>query len=352
MTIILNERFGGVGYENAWTEVVGGGNSLNEDANAALAGSPDNWLSECLQIIVSNATFNAYISKSITSLAISFIRFEFVVTAETLANNDVMVLAAGMGSATTAWFVGLFQTAGVVYIIADMRHNGSPNLVVYDPLVIGSKYRVEVKWDAATDTWEWWLNDVSKASGSLTSAHVTAIDTLTIGSTAVAHSKTMTFYIDNIAIDDSSFLGSRGLPATLSIRKSIVAAIIAQLKTISQVNGYHTDLNSNATEHLLTNTDILDLPMVEVRDGSEETEKRGTLSYNVLSIELVARIASTDIDDARNLLKDITEALKTRPAYPVNVYQFTLVETPELTPEQQDKKAIKFAMSYEVKYRE
>jgi hypothetical protein len=92
--------------------------------------------------------------------------------------------------------------------------------------------------------------------------------------------------------------------------------------------------------------------MVEVRDGSEETEKRGTLSYNVLSIELVARIASTDIDDARNLLKDITEALKTRPAFPVNVYQFTLVETPELTPEQQDKKAIKFAMSYEVKYRE
>jgi hypothetical protein len=139
--------------------------------------------------------------------------------------------------------------------------------------------------------------------------------------------------------------------ATASIRKLIVEAIVTQLKLITIANGYNTALASNVVEWQTTNVAIDTLPSVEVKDSSEEAEIKGTLSYRTLNIELVGRIASADIDDARNLLTDITVAMKAGPTYPVNVYLSTLIEIPDLIPEQQSQKAIKFTVTYELKYR-
>ncbi len=140
--------------------------------------------------------------------------------------------------------------------------------------------------------------------------------------------------------------------APISIRKLIVAAIITQLKTIKVINGYNTDLANNVVDWQLNTVTVASLPNVEVKDATESSEVKGLLTYNILSVEVVGRVGGVSLDGARNLLTDITEALKIKPAFPDSVYYFTLTEKPELTPEKLDKKAIKFDLSYEVKYRE
>lgn len=140
--------------------------------------------------------------------------------------------------------------------------------------------------------------------------------------------------------------------ATISVRKLIVAAIITKLKTITVANGYNTALASNVIEWQTTSVAIDTLPGVEVKDPSEESEVKGTLSYRTLNIELVGRIASASIDDARNLLTDILVAMKAGPTYPANVYLATLIDNPDLTPEKKENAVTKFNVTYEIRYRE
>ncbi len=155
-----------------------------------------------------------------------------------------------------------------------------------------------------------------------------------------------------------SFILLRGLVSSsvvapeVTIRVAIIIAIVNQLKTINIANGYNTDIAENVVDWKLTNSSINDLPMVEVKDPSETTEIKGRLDYNVLSVELIGRIATTDMDVARNFLIDITEAMRNGPAYPVSVYDAELIEESELLPERRDKGAVKVSASYEIKYRE
>lgn len=136
-----------------------------------------------------------------------------------------------------------------------------------------------------------------------------------------------------------------------STRRLIVAAIVAQLKTITIANGFNIELSSNVLDWQVGNIDQADLPMVEVKDPSESSTRRGTLDYAELQIEIVGRIVDT-LDNARNLITDITEAMKNGPAYPSNVYLSELVDKPELLPDEKDKHAVKVTIAYEVKYRE
>ncbi|MCK5128156.1 MAG: hypothetical protein KAR42_18010 [candidate division Zixibacteria bacterium] len=136
-----------------------------------------------------------------------------------------------------------------------------------------------------------------------------------------------------------------------SVRRLIVAAIVAQLKTITILNEYNTEIGNSVVDWNIGNIDQAKLPQVEVKDPSESSTRKGTMDYAVLSIEIVGRIVDT-LDNARNLLTDITEAMKVGPAYPANVYLSTLTDKPELLPDEKDKKAVKVTMAYEVKYRE
>jgi len=136
-----------------------------------------------------------------------------------------------------------------------------------------------------------------------------------------------------------------------SVRRLIVAAIVAQLKTITIANGYNIELSSNVVDWNVGNIDQANLPQVEVKDPSESSTRRGSLDYAVLSIEIMGRIVDT-LDNARNLLTDITEAMKLGPAYPSNVYLSELIDKPELLPDEKDKHVVKVTIAYEVKYRE
>ncbi len=136
-----------------------------------------------------------------------------------------------------------------------------------------------------------------------------------------------------------------------SVRKLIIAAIVTKLKAITIANGYNTDLAESVVDWQITNVAIEDLPQIEVKDPSASTERRGSMDYNTLSVELVGRVVGS-IDSARDLLADMTAAMNDSPTYPANVYLSDLISKPELAPDEKDKRAVKVTMNYDVKYRE
>ncbi len=139
--------------------------------------------------------------------------------------------------------------------------------------------------------------------------------------------------------------------ASVSIRKTIVLAVINQLKTITTPT-YNTALANNVVDWQLSNVSLDDLPGIEVRDLSEESEIRGQYHYNTLEIEVVGRIGTADIDVARDLQEDMTKAMAAMSTMPSSVYQFEPAEKPELLPEKEKKTAVRITMTYQVKYRE
>jgi hypothetical protein len=138
----------------------------------------------------------------------------------------------------------------------------------------------------------------------------------------------------------------------LSVRKEIIAAIIAQLKTITIVNGYNTEIGSSVKDWQVSNISMADLPMIEINDTGETSEIKGQYHYNILTVEIIGKIATASIDNARDLQKDIVVAMVDRPSFPLNVYHFLPADKPELLPEKADKQVVSITLSYEIKYRE
>ena len=94
------------------------------------------------------------------------------------------------------------------------------------------------------------------------------------------------------------------------------------------------------------------MPKIEVQDPSQESEQRGGMRYNTLTIELIGKTAS-GIDAARNLLADMTLAMSgVKAGLPDNVYSYLPGDSPELLPEEKNKEVTRVSMSYEIKYRE
>jgi hypothetical protein len=149
--------------------------------------------------------------------------------------------------------------------------------------------------------------------------------------------------LSGLAADDS--------PPVPSTVESIIIAIINQLKLISVSRGYATDINGNVSDWQFTDVPIEDLPNIEVRDPSVDVETRGQLFYNTLQVELIGRIATADINEARKLLTDMRVAMARGPSYPDEVYLSQLTDKPELLPEQKNKAVVMISMTYEVGYR-
>ncbi len=139
---------------------------------------------------------------------------------------------------------------------------------------------------------------------------------------------------------------------TTTTRETITAAVIAQLQTITLVNGYHTAIGTSVTDWQTHNLEITDLPNIELADEVVESETRGSLKYMTLNIELTGRVASADITAGRNLSSDITCAMALSGFLPDEVYNINLIGNTEFKPEQLNKKIIKVVMNYEILYRQ
>jgi hypothetical protein len=218
----LNEKFEAAGYDTAgWSE----NGTPDEDASVVAAGSPSGWGSSCLKVdAAANTDWNCFRVTS-SNLAISYSRLEFVITAHSLTNEGDKLRMSQVRDAAFGAAYGVFVVlnSGSLRLHLWSYHDGNVNDYTGFPTVaIGTRYNVEVKWDATNDAWAWKIDGVTQpnnvdasspvtSEGTLTLTHVTHIKNFKIGAVADgAASKAHTVYYDKVAINTTDWVDGLG----------------------------------------------------------------------------------------------------------------------------------------------
>jgi hypothetical protein len=236
MTILINEYFEGTGYEETWTETVGGSNSIDEDALSSDVGSPDGWGLQCLHIDIPTLDANAYTYRSLgTPAGISYTRVDIIITAESLSSGENNVLLYLMNPAfSTVFALSLNQNGGGLAFILNSKHDGTNNFYQGFPTVtVGTRYRLEFKWDATANKWAWKIDGWSQPNdqdftdpvtleGDLTSTHLTTVGIVFLGAPASVNQAAGETHYDRVVMDDSTWVGNSGgqtyfLPSSLAL---------------------------------------------------------------------------------------------------------------------------------------
>lgn len=221
---IFDEKLEGVGYEEAGAiENVGAGCTIDEDADSADVGSPSGWGSQCLKIITLADTANRVEWYNFGPEAISYFRFEVVITAENLGLSTKNQFAQ-LSNDAWDWVFALYiykDAGGNLRLRIKSFHDGSGHYYVGFPIVsLNTRYRIEVKWDATNDHWAWKIDGVNQPNdqdasdpvtteGNLTDTHPVTTNELSVGSIWQGATD-FTTYHDLIAIDDMDWIGAEG----------------------------------------------------------------------------------------------------------------------------------------------
>lgn len=221
MTRIFDEQFEATGYdETGWTEVVGSGSTVDEDADSTDVSSPTAWGSKCCKIIVNDNGTYSY--NSVGAEAITYWRVELVITAEGIANSASEVLFCFFDNVFGTQPVNILlakSAGGVLQFYGAVLNDGSVNYYLSNVTpVIDTKYRFEIKWDATNNLWAWKIDGVAQlndqdstypitSEGLLTSTHGPNIGVVLLGTTSW-NSEGYTCYYDLVACDDADWVGS------------------------------------------------------------------------------------------------------------------------------------------------
>ena len=177
MTLYCDERFErvtGYDHDGEWNESVGGaGSTVDEDADPADVSSPPGWGTQCLKII-KVANENAFTYRANGANPITYTRFEIVITAEDLGNNNIALLLYLLRNTLALGCVAirLYQTGNNLYFSMWVNHDGTGGESFTSAIIsLDTLYRFDIKWDATNDLWEILLNGASEASGALTGSH-------------------------------------------------------------------------------------------------------------------------------------------------------------------------------------
>ena len=211
-TSIFDEQFEGTGYERSdWTEVVGTGATIDEDANVTDVDSPVNWGSQCLKL-VGKAGDQNYAYNQFGDAAIRYVSFEFCFTdlSSLTSLNNIAYIAFALNNAinTYCWYVRVeYNSNGDIQFRIAVYVNGS-NSETLDSVKIEEDvvYRVDIKWDSTNDVAQVALDGVLLYKDlALTAGHV-EMGTIVLGNAFISNTVDNTLYIDRVMIDDADWV--------------------------------------------------------------------------------------------------------------------------------------------------
>jgi len=217
---LCNETFEGAGYSTSgWSE----NSTPNEDAATTLVGSPSGWGSQCLQIVSPDNTDINSKKTLAANAAISYTRFEFILTANTISEYlDINSLAHAWTAAYgLVWQIWIQRAVlGELRFLLSANYDGSAHYFTSTcPAYMNRKYRVEVKWGYTNLSWGWRINGVDQpnnadstvpisSDGTMSGSPATHLKMLTIGPMAGgANYKSCTLYYDNVGISATAWVG-------------------------------------------------------------------------------------------------------------------------------------------------
>lgn len=230
MSRVVDEKFEGAGYEEAWGEIVtAGGSEMDEDqATSGVSGSPADWDDDCLKnyhvaaaagIVVTSRRLN------IGNITKSYLRIEIIVSDwSDMINNDthglVQVLDGGFGN---CYLFQIKMIGGSHYPEIMCFHDGNVNIyTAFTPMSLNTRHRLEGRWDADNDEWEWRLDGTNQPNnidgtspvtspGTLTGGHKLNVDHIILGQnnhSSLRAPDEMLIYFDNIALDNADWVGT------------------------------------------------------------------------------------------------------------------------------------------------
>jgi hypothetical protein len=168
----FSESFEGTGYENTWVEDVGNGSI---DPDSTTVSPPSGGGSQVLEFVQASADYDAavYLDTG-NDREISYTDLYYRNAAEDLGNGEETTLAQISSStdfSTARWRITLYQTAAKLYFRVYVYTSGSLSLVdTSDQINQDTWYKISIKYDRTGTAWEWWLDNVSQASGSLSAS--------------------------------------------------------------------------------------------------------------------------------------------------------------------------------------
>jgi hypothetical protein len=209
MARILDEKLEGTGYQNTWTESVGAGCTINEDAASSDVGSPTDWGSQCLKLITAVGVPN-YTYSLLGDGAIRYTRVEIVITARTLDDGTGRLIAVGMNNAGSTYCWRLFiARSGASYLFAVIAFLDGTTQSLYwgSAYSLNTKYRLEIRWDKTNNVFDWKVDGTSQGSQSLVAGSV-QMGLICAGGDDNPGNNSATFYEDLIAVDNADWVGA------------------------------------------------------------------------------------------------------------------------------------------------
>ena len=210
MARIFDEKFEATGYdESGWTESVGSGCTIDEDAATSTVSSPSGWGSKCLKLIGAAAKTN-YAYNQIGNSAVRYTRIEAIFT--DLSNLTSSGACSYIGFATNN---ALSVFCWILRAVHDGTNIKAQILVYYDGSAVATssgptleedtRYRFEVKWDGGR--FDWKVNGISYTGGDLQSGYA-QMGAIVLGGAYTTDVVAATTYLDLVAIDGADWVGA------------------------------------------------------------------------------------------------------------------------------------------------
>lgn len=209
-TTLVDESFEGTGYEEAWTEDVGAGCTLDEDSTDITP--PWGGGSQMLKAISATTGWKAVATRDFGSeQSKTFTRYYVQITSEGVQlSNEKNLIKASDSSGNGVYFVRFYQDTveptGRYFRLRLYNNGGYVLYTVPDKFSLSQWYCIEVKYDDIANEWEWRIDGVSQNSGILTGTHYTGVKTIEIGALNSSQAYDLTAYYDLIKVSDTTWV--------------------------------------------------------------------------------------------------------------------------------------------------
>lgn len=231
MALVFNELFEGTGYQNSWTESVGAGCTINEDALSSAVGSPNGWGVQCLNLVTA-ASVDNYTYSQYGDAAVRYSRTDVHFTAWSLADGDTkrILTFTNNSLATSTINIVLYRDGAQYYIYFGPVYDGVTQDYSFGAAVsLDTTYRLETKWDTTADLFSCKINGISLGGRALTAGRVQQ-GSVVVGFTYEAG--TFTCYYDLVSVDDSTWVGPPAVVTGTATESIAEADIVTGGKTI------------------------------------------------------------------------------------------------------------------------
>jgi hypothetical protein len=113
-------------------------------------------------------------------------------------NKTIGALRDNAGSNTVIFRLNK-NSSGVLRFQLRLYNNGAWSNYNY-AISLDTWYKIKVKYDNVGDTWEWWVDDISQNSGSLTGTHRTGVQQWIFGFMLTSQAELGTIYYDLVEV--------------------------------------------------------------------------------------------------------------------------------------------------------